>query len=176
MFSFGHPDSAMPISVQQPRFAIAPTLRCLFRAKSTTTRTPCLDIQLTLSRHLTERQPSLGLAKRARMPPAASWPNSKPQFAHGSLILGTNNTLEPVWRAILLIGAITIAGCHSRRPDFLERVREDALRVTNGLATCWMRSVIQDPLKSSDRQKLSKMMLTPSEEVLIGQGLPHGFR
>jgi hypothetical protein len=29
------------------------------------------------------------------------------------------------WRAILLIGVIIIAGCHSRRPDFLTRVNED---------------------------------------------------
>jgi hypothetical protein len=32
-----------------------------------------------------------------------------------------------VWRAILLITVLAIAGCHGRRPDFMTRVQEDCL-------------------------------------------------
>jgi hypothetical protein len=32
---------------------------------------------------------------------------------------------KPVWRTILLIVLMIIAGCHARRPDFMTRVRQD---------------------------------------------------
>ena len=31
------------------------------------------------------------------------------------------------WRTVLLIVVLVVAGCHSRRPDFMTRVQEDCL-------------------------------------------------
>jgi hypothetical protein len=32
-----------------------------------------------------------------------------------------------MWRSVLLITVLAIAGCHGRRPDFMTRVQEDCL-------------------------------------------------
>jgi hypothetical protein len=36
-------------------------------------------------------------------------------------------TQRSMWRAVLLITVLAVAGCHSRRPDFMARVKEDCL-------------------------------------------------
>jgi hypothetical protein len=33
--------------------------------------------------------------------------------------------VRPLWRAIVLVVLVTIAACHSRRSNFMARVRED---------------------------------------------------
>ena len=72
----------------------------------------------------------------------------------------TSTTQEPVWRAILLIGVLLTAGCHSRRPDFLEGVREDC--TTGDQWACNLLDALHHPRPANEIQtpESSKMTLT----------------
>ena len=82
---------------------------------------------------------------------------------------------EAVLRATVLIGVILIAGRHSRRPDFLRRVREDC---TAGDRWAYdLLDALSHPTPANDIQP-PRTIKDEADAILggaIGQGLPHGL-
>jgi len=51
----------------------------------------------------------------------------------------------PVWRAILLIVLVIMAGCQARRPDFVTRVQEDS-----AAGDQWACDLLDGPMPAED--------------------------